>query len=334
MDKLRSLEYMIAAAEEGSFSAAARRLEVSIPAIAKMVTAFERQLGMKVFERSARGLALTASGEAYLAQCGPALRVLEEADEQARGAGSRVRGPLVVGVQHLIANSFLADALPRFHARYPEIELDLRNNTQANGEEDLGSIDVFLSLTWPDIPDMIHRRIGASRYLFCASPDYWARHGVPAHPRELERHNCLLIRSQRGTVMDVWNFARGTEKFSVTVRGWLISSNTHRDTVISLGRAGEGVMRVLDFTNQDDFVAGRLIPVLRDWEGIDAPPVALSYWPSRRRNARVRAFADFAIELFRDWESLHGAGIAASSAPRWAKLRTGRASTLIERGLK
>lgn len=333
MDKLRSLEYMVAAAEEGSFSAAARRLEVSIPAIAKMVTAFERELGMKVFERSARGLALTASGEAYLAQCAPALRILEEADEHARAAGSRVRGPLVVGVQHLIANSFLAEALPLFHARYPEIELDLRNNTQANGEEDLRSIDVFLSLTWPDIPDMVHRRIGASRYRFCASADYWERHGVPAHPRELERHNCLLIRSQRGTVMDVWNFERGTEKVSVTVRGWLISSNTHRDTVISLARAGEGVVRILDFTNEDDFAAGRLVPVLRDWEGADAPPVALSYWPSRRRNARVRAFADFAIELFRHQES-RGAGIAATQAPRWARLRMGRASTLIERGLK
>jgi DNA-binding transcriptional LysR family regulator len=330
MDKLRSLQYVVAASEEGSFSAAARRLEVTIPAVAKMINALERSLGAKLFERSAKGLALTAGGESYLAQCRPALEMLVEADEQLRGAAARVRGPLVVGVQNLIAKSLLAEALPRFHARYPEIELDLRNNTQATNEDDIRTIDVFLSLTWPDAPDMIHRRIGTTRYLVCGSPDYWDRNGMPTHPADLERHNCLLIRTQRGVAMDVWSFARGDEKVSVTARGWLVCSNVHRDIAIKAAGDGQGVVRILDFASEEQVMSGRLVPALRDWQGLDAPPVSLSYWPSRRRNARVRAFAEFAIEIFHEWESRYGPG-SASPAPRWTKYRSGRASTVLRR---
>lgn len=331
MDKLRSLEYVIAAAEEGSFSAAARRLDVTIPAVAKMVNALERDLGVKLFERSARGLTLTTSGEAYLARCQPALGMLAEADEHVRTAATRVRGPLIVGVQHLIAKSVLADALPRFHARYPEVELDLRSNTQATAEDDMRSIDVFLSFTWPDMPDMIHRRIGASRFLVCAAPDYWARHGKPSHPRELERHECLSIRTQRGAVMDVWNFARNGEKVSVTTRGWLVVSNVHRDAAINLALAGEGVVRVLDFTIASELASGKLVPALVDWDSLDNPPVSLSYWPSRRRVARVRAFVDFATDLFRDVDAGRGSVISSSPAPRWLHATRGRASTIVRR---
>jgi DNA-binding transcriptional LysR family regulator len=331
MDKLRSLEYVIAAAEEGSFSAAARRLDVTIPAVAKMVNALEHDLGVKLFERSARGLALTTSGEAYLAQCQPALEMLAEADEHVRAAATRVRGPLVVGVQHLIAKSVLADALPGFHARYPEIELDLRNNTQATAEEDIRSIDVFLSLTWPDMPDMIHRRIGTSRFLVCAAPDYWARHGQPSHPRDLERHDCLSIRTQRGAVMDEWNFARGSEKVSVTTRGWLVVSNVHRDSAINLALAGEGVVRILDFTIAPELASGKLVPALVDWESLENPPVSLSYWPSRRRVARVRAFVDFATDVFREVDAGRLSAISPSPAPRWARATHGRVSNIVRR---
>jgi hypothetical protein len=89
--------------------------------------------------------------------------------------------------------------------------------------------------------------------------------------------------------MDLWNFSRGEEKVSVAVKGWLVSSNTHRDTAIELAIAGHGVMRILDWTNEADFEAGRLEAVLGEWEALDAPPVTLSYWPSGRRTTRVRA---------------------------------------------
>lgn len=327
MDKLRSLQYFIAAAECGSFSQAARRCEVSIPAVAKLVAALERELGVPLFERSAQGLALTTHGTAYLEQCRPAVDMLGSAEEQLRASVSRPRGVLVIGVQHLIAHTVLAEVLPRFHARYPEIQVDLRDNTQVTGEEDLRSMDVFVSMSWPEMPDMIHRRIGSSRFRVCAAREYWARHGKPKHPSELDGHNCLTIRTLRGALMDLWNFTRGTEKASVVVKGWLMASNTHRDTVIKLAIAGHGVIRVLDFANEADLAEGRLVEALEDWQAADSPPVNLSYWPSGRRTARVRAFLDFMTQAFREIEQRRGSA-QLYAPPRWTASKYGRASAI------
>lgn len=330
MDKLRSLQYFIAASECGSFSQAARRLEVSIPAVAKLVAALERDLGVALFERSSKGLSLTTHGTAYLEQCRPAVDMLGSAEEQLRTSVLRPRGVLVVGVQHLIAQTVLADALPRFHARYPEIQLDLRDNTQVAAAENLRSIDVFVSMSWPEMPDMIHRRIGTSRFKVCASPDYWSRHGMPQHPSELERHNCLTIRTQRGTLMDLWDFVRGDEKSSVVVKGWLMASNTQRDTVIKLATAGYGVVRVLDFASEADLSDGRLVEALADWESADAPPVSVSYWPSGRRTARVRLFLDFMEQAFREIEGRRGVA-RVYARPKWSESWHGRVSTIAAR---
>ena len=107
MDKLRSLQYFVAAAEASSLSAAARRFGVSTAAVSKLIQSLERELGLKLFERHAHGLALTAGGAAYLDACRPALAQLADADEQASAATSRVSGTVVVGVQPVIAQECL-----------------------------------------------------------------------------------------------------------------------------------------------------------------------------------------------------------------------------------
>jgi DNA-binding transcriptional LysR family regulator len=330
MDKLRSLEYFIAAAEEGSFSGAARRLDVSVPAVAKLITALERTLGTPLFERSPRGMVLTAGGQAYLERCAPALEALAQADDQARGSSSRPRGTVIVGVQQLVAMNILADALPRFRALYPEIQLDLRNVTQATFDDEGRGVDVFLSLVWSQVPDLVHRRLGNGRFVVVASPQYLATHGVPRHPSELEGHECLLIRTQRGAVMDLWNFSREGEKVSVAVKGWMVASNALRDTVVRLAATGHGIARILDIANVDEIDSGRLVTLLDDWTADDAPPITLSYWPSRRRIARVRAFVDFAVEIFRELEQRHG-GAPPNAEPRWSAYRGGRASAIMGR---
>lgn len=330
MDKLRSLQYFIAAAEGGSFSAAARRMEVTIPAVAKLVNALEESLGVRLFERSAQGLVLTAVGESYLECCLPAVSALQDVDEQVRGSALRARGTVVVGIQHVVAHALLAPALPRFHARHPEIQIDLRESTQSVDTSAPG-VDVYISLGWPEVPDMIHRALAVSRFVVCAAPGYWAAHGVPRHPRDLEKHPCLLIRTQKGTVMDLWNFRKGDVNEAVTVKGWLMVNNAHRDTVVRIARGGECVMRILDWSNREDLASGALMPVLTDWEQPDAPPVNLSYRPSARRIARVRLFIDFVLEVFRELERNSAAAIRVGSPPQWARGASKRASTLASR---
>ena len=119
MDKLRAIEYFVAAAEEGSFSGAARRLEVSIPAIAKLINGLERSLGAKLFDRASQGITLTADGVRYLEACQPLLEQVSAADEAVSGANVRARGSLVIGMQPQLARHCIGPSLSRFHARHP-----------------------------------------------------------------------------------------------------------------------------------------------------------------------------------------------------------------------
>ena len=327
MDKLRSLDYFVAAAEESSFSGAARRHGVSAAAVSKLVSGLERSLGIKLFERRSHGLVLTAGGGAYLEACRPALAQLADADEQASATVSRARGTVVVGVQPVIAQECLTAALPRFRALYPEIQLDVRYFMRFSEEQARG-VDVFLVLGWPQGGDLVQRHIGAASFVVCAAPSYWAAHGMPKHPRELEQHNCLCIRSNTGSVMDLWHFQRGEERVSVAARGWLVVDNAHRDMVRDLIVDGVGVARILDWHKRQgrEIASGALVPALTDWEMAEVPPINLLYPPSVRRIPRVRLFIDFVTQLFRDIEQQRETHTPSSARPQWLKAQRPRAS--------
>ena len=330
MDKLRALHYLAAAASEKSFSGAARALDVSAPAVAKMINALEKQLGVQLFERTARGLTLTAGGASYLEACAPALAQLTDADEQARALAVRLKGTLVVGVQHVIARGCLTAALPRFHACHPDIELDVRDFQQVT-EAQMSGVDVMLVLGWPKVPDLVCRRIAAGRFIVVASPAYWAAHSIPQRPKDLERHECLTIRGVAGTVMDEWSFSRGEEKESVHARGWLTTSNAHRDLVVELALEGHGVMRILDWTNLLHLASGVLVSALKDWESTEAVPVNLLYGASARRIPRARVFIDFVTELFGDLDRTRGRYVVGTERPAWLSRPYARASDFVVR---
>ena len=331
MDRLRALQYFINAADEGSLSAAARKLEVTVPAVAKMVGTLEKDLGIVLFERSAHGLILTTAGEEYLASCRPAVQQIDDADESMRGSSKKARGTVVVGIQHFMSQTIFAPALPRFHAQHPDITIDFREGTQVT-QEDAPGIDLFISLGWPTAPDMVHRAFPMSRFIVCAAPAYWKQHGRPKHPNELLRHNCFLLRTQTGTIMDLWHFQRGDERMSVAVKGWAVADNVHRDSILRLARAGEGVVRVLGWYSREDLAAQTLVSALDDWALPDAPPINLSYRPNARKVARVRVLIDFVMETLKDLEQ-ENAKIERVSrdAPHWANVREGRASATVGR---
>lgn len=334
MDKLRALHYFAAAAEESSFSAAARRFGVSTAAVAKLVGALESELGQRLFERSAHGLALTANGAAYLEACTPSLSQLAEADQLAGAALSRASGTIVVGVQPVIAQECLTAALPRFHARYPDIQLDIHYFMRPT-EDQVRGLDAMLVMGWPkNVGDLVHRQLGASSFVVCAAPSYWAAHGMPSHPSELEHHNCLCIRSNTGVLMDLWNFKRGNEEVSVATRGSVIADNVHRDMVVDLAIAGVGVARILEWDTERGRMpaGGALVPALTDWHHTEVPPINLLYPASVRRIPKVRAFIDFVTLLFRDIESRRRLRAPPSGQPHWLRAQRLRASAAMIRG--
>jgi LysR family transcriptional regulator, regulator for bpeEF and oprC len=332
MDKLRALEYFATAARERSFSGAARALDVSVPAVARLVTVLERRLGVALFDRSAQGLALTAEGASYLAACTPHLEALAAADERASGAAARAAGTLVVGAPAYLTQHCILPALAPFRARYPEIALDVRACDRI-GAAEAKRCEVLVLYGWPERPGLVHRRIAQTRLLVCASPEYWARHGVPARPRDLERYDCLLFRDQEGTALDAWQYQRGAARETATVRGPLVSS--HRDDVLEAALAGLGVGRFSDLSIQRELASGRLVPALVDWESKDAPPVNLLYRAHQRRLPRVRAFVEFVQTLFERLEAERVPRFAervAAERPGWYRRRGARASAGLRGG--
>ena len=324
MDKLRALQYFIAAAQERSFSGAARRMDVSIPAVARLVTALERSLGATLFERTAQGLALTPDGAAYLEACQPILQQVAAADEALSVATARPRGTLVVGAPPFLSQHCLLPALPAFHARHPDIQIDIRTVDRVTAPE-ARLAEVLIVYGWPAPSRLVHRRIARTRLLICASPAYWAANGMPKRPKDLERHACLCFRDQEGTILDFWEYERGGVKEAAEVKPWLVSS--HRDVLLDAAIAGMGVARFTDLSIPRQLRGGQLVPVLLDWETKQSPPVNLLYRGSQKRTPRVRLFVDFATELFRELEAESEPGPKlAPERPVWYRRRHGRAS--------
>ncbi|MDO8301205.1 LysR family transcriptional regulator [Lacisediminimonas sp.] len=326
MDKLRALEYFVAAAREGSFSAAARRLDVSTPAVARLITALETSLGVQLLHRTVQGIALTADGASYLEACKPVLQQLRAADESVTGAAVRAQGMLVVGVPPFLSQHCILPALPAFHARYPDIQLDIRTVDLVTAPE-AQAADILLLYGWQSHAEMVNRRVAQTRSLICASPAYWAAHGMPQRPRDLEHHNCLLFRDQEETILDFWEYERNGDKEGVTVSGWLVSD--HRDVLLDAALAGTGVARFSDLSISSHLRSARLVPALLDWETKHAPPINLMFRASQRGTPRVRVFVDYLVALFAELEQQRvpaPTGPLPAERPHWYKRRHGRAS--------
>ncbi|MFO1197705.1 MAG: LysR family transcriptional regulator [Burkholderiaceae bacterium] len=329
MDKLRALQYFVAASDAGSFAGAARRLEVSVPAVQKMIGALERALGTKLLERSAQGVRPTVGGHEYLDCCRPLLEELASTEELLGRSSVRPSGTLAVAAHAQIAHNIVLPALPVFRARFPEIQFDFRI-VHRTSDEDAQGADVLMLHGWPEAaPDYVHRKLGMTRSLIVASPEYWAARGIPTDPSELEGHECLMMRNPAGIVIDLWEFARAGERRSVRVNGWL-SSNS-REIVLDAVMQGQGVARFVEMTTRPQVQSGRLVPVLPDWEVQGGPPINLLYRASARRNPRARPFIDFVLQLLqqREAEGRFLERHPSAERPAWHRRGYGRASAAV-----
>ncbi len=329
MDKLRGLTYFVAIAEEGSLTQAAHRLEVSVPAVQKMLGALERELGAKLFARSSKGVLLTQNGGEYLDRCRLILDDLQEAEAAITRNTDGLSGNLVVALHSQMALHILLPKLSRFHALYPQIKLDVRT-VHRMSDADAEMADVLLLHGWPEkTQDHVHRVLGLARSLIVASPDYWSLYGVPQHPDELRKHKCILMRNPAGILLDLWEFKRDDTHVAVPVNGWLQSNA--REVILDAVLGGEGVGRFSEVTTLNYLRSGRLVPVLLDWETQGGPPINLLYKANARRSPIACAFIDFITRLIEDLaaDTEYAAQRPASERPAWHRRGYTKASSAL-----
>jgi DNA-binding transcriptional LysR family regulator len=299
MDKWRAIEYFNRAAERGSFAAAARSFDVSTPAVTQLVRQLERALGVTLFHRTTRGLALTADGERYYETSRRVAADLLDAEQRVAPRGAKPRGTLTIGMRHPVGHNCVMPKIGRFLARYPDVEIVTKPiSIDAISRE---NVDVAVMVGWPPRRDFLVRHFAQTRHIVCASPEYWSRAGQPRDPDELRHHHCLVFSNDEGVFVDRWTFTRGSEQRSVDVRSRLFSGD--RNWLDVAARTGAGVTRVTDLTAVSDLTSGLLVPVLTDWESAASPTIYALYPRSHRQSRLVRAFLDFLGEIFAELEN-------------------------------
>ena len=282
-----------AAARAGSFSAAARRLNLTPSAISRTVARTEARLGVRLMIRTTRRLTLTAEGEAYLQAARRILTDLDDAEQAIADQGAP-RGRLRVSVSQSHGRLQVVPLLGDFTALYPHILVDI-NLTDAVVDIAAGQADVGVRSGPLDDSGLTARKIGETRRVIVASPDYLARRGTPRVPEDLHVHNCLNFNFRRAE--PVWPFVRGGQEFRLTVQGSIEANNG--ETLGELAADGVGITRVGAFSVTDDIAAGRLIPLLEDFNPGDVENTHAVFVGGANTPARVRVFVDFLAERLR-----------------------------------
>lgn len=301
MKNLQGLLAFVEAAAAGSLSAAAQRLDVTPAAVSKNLARLERQLGVRLLQRSTRRLAPTAEGALFLDKARAALRGLDEAVAEVSQAAREPAGRVRISVGMAFGRRWVLPALPAIAARHPalvvEVDLDNRPVDLVAGGFDIGIRGGFV-----EDSSLVARRICALPVVLLASPGYLRRAGVPAAPAELEGHRCIAARLASGAVAP-WRFGSGRRAVEIKPAAALLTSDPEAllDLVLAdAGIAQAGLHHALPYLR-----SGRLKVLLHGLHDPGPREVVLHY-PHRAYLApRVRVVVDALLAHFATSADLH-----------------------------
>ncbi len=293
MDRFHLMSVFVAVAEEEGFAAAARRLSMSPPAVTRAITALESRLGIRLLNRTTRFVRTTEAGKRYLDDARRVLSDLDAADEAAIGINAEPRGTISITAPMLFGRLFVLPGVVEYLDRFQETQvsavfLDRVVNLLEEG------FDVGVRIG--ELPDSSLRalRVGSVRTVVVGSPEYLKKNGTPRIPEQLGDHTLLTIASSVGA--QSWRFEKSGEKY--TVRAIPRLSLTTNDAAVEATVQGFGISRLLSYQVAPALAAGKLIPLLEDFEPA-AKPIHIIHREGRVQSAKVRAFVDLMAERLR-----------------------------------
>ena len=289
-DRARALEIFATVMREGSFSAAARLLGLTPSAVARSIDRIEARLGVRLLLRSTRALTPTAEGQAYLQTARRILADLDDAEQQIADQGAP-RGRLRISAALSHGRLCVVPLLGEFLRFYPHIVLDF---ALTDTIVDVAGGQADVAIRFGPLADSLltARKLGESRRVIVATPDYLRRCGTPTAPEDLHRHNCLNFSFRRAE--PVWPFRVDNRNTALSVKGNIEANNG--ETLGQLAAAGVGIARVGAFSVADDIAAGRLVPILEAFNPGDVELIHAVFVGGANTPARVRVFVDFLAE--------------------------------------
>ncbi|OZI34771.1 LysR family transcriptional regulator [Bordetella genomosp. 10] len=300
MDLMQAMKTYVAVVESGGFTPAARKLDVSLSVVSRVVTELETHLGVRLLTRTTRVVRPTDTGAAYFENCKRILGEIEDAELAAAGAHATPRGQLAVTAPVLFGARHVTPIVVEYLRRYPEVDVNcLLLDRNVNLIEEGMDVGVRIG----ELPDSTLRAIpvGRVRRVVCAAPSYLEAHGLPRTPDDLARHT--LIQVTGISTLPEWRFAH--QGAPLPYRYAPRFATTTNDSAIAAATAGLGLARVLSYQITGELRDGKLRVLLADYEP-PAAPIHLIHREGRHALRKVRAFLDLAVDRLRADESLNG----------------------------
>ena len=290
VNRFGEMEVFVRVVEQGGFSAAARACRMTPSAVSKLVARLEARLGVRMVNRSTRRFQLTPEGAAFYERSVAVLADLDEAEREA-SSGAQPSGRLRVNSNVPVGTHLLLPIVPTFLACHPQVSLDIAlTDRVVDLLED--RTDVALRSGPLKSSRLVARKLGQTRLMVVASPAYLARVGMPRTPADLANHNCLAFSYARA--VNGWPFTRRGRRTEVMPQGNTQISDGEALRAVAV--AGLGVARLAAFQVRADLDAGRLVPVLEDYDPGETEDIHAVYvGQGAHLPARVRAFLDFLV---------------------------------------
>lgn len=283
--RFSELQAVVAVAEHRSFRSAARTLGVSPSALSHAVASVERRLGVLLFQRTTRSVALTEAGQRLVARVRPALREISDAMETVNEFRDTPTGTLRINTAAAAARRIFEPLIVPFLARYPDMHVDLVTDGRLVDIVAEG-FDAGIRLAETVARDMVSVACSPPlRYVVVGTPKYFARHGKPKTPADLSAHTCIRRRMPSGAPLR-WELAKGAKALNVDVRGPLTLDSD--ELVVAAASAGMGLGWVNEWSVESLVESRKLAIVLEDWSP-PFPGLALYYPMHRHVSAGLRA---------------------------------------------
>ncbi|MCD5996644.1 LysR family transcriptional regulator [Pseudomonas sp. CDFA 602] len=260
-DRLKGIETFVAVANSGGFTAAAERLNLTNSAVSKSVARLEARLGMRLFERTTRSLALTEEGAAYHAVCTRMLAELEDAETALAAQRSEPAGQLRIDLPATFGRLHVLPLILSFSEAHPKLRPHVTFTDRFVDLLEEG-IDLAVRISGPQVwpAGLAHQRLGTERVVFCAAPAYLQRYGTPQTFEDLADHACILFGRGDGSVSP-WLFvdAQGQPE-SRAVNARLVVGNGEAQVTAVTGACG--IAQLATWLIKDQLARGELVEIL------------------------------------------------------------------------
>ncbi|KAA8746639.1 LysR family transcriptional regulator [Pseudomonas koreensis] len=295
MDRFDAMQAFARVVEAGSFTKAAETLHMSKTTVTQLVQQLEARLRVKLLNRTTRKVNVTADGAIYYERVIRLLADMDDAETSLSGASALPRGRLRVDVPSPLARLILMPALPEFHVRYPDIQIDMGVSDRI---VDIIDENVDCVVRGGELLDqsLMARRVADLQLGVFAAPSYLARAGTPRHPRELEdsHHRVVGFLWARTGKPVPYALHNGSEHLQI--KGRHILAVDDGNAYLAAGLAGMGVLWLPRYMSHAHQARGELVPLFEDWQ-LEPMPLYVAYPPNRHISLKLRVFIDWIVEL-------------------------------------